>query len=155
MTKTTEVRLVGVLSVLFCLTGCLPVPVLPFGDRDGSRQNITDQVPGFIAVGKTTRAEVLLTLGEPDQKTDNDDRFQYVRASEEGGVGFMFGGAGRGGITGVPVTIRVLSVSFDGKGVVSGAQARRFVTRDFGPHISPRLHHEPWPLQPNDSPRVE
>ena len=142
-------------SGLFFLGGCLPVPVLPFGDRDGSRQNITDQVPDFIAVGKTTRADVLLTLGEPDQKTDNDERFQYVRASEDGGVGFMFGGAGRGGLTGVPVTIRVLSVSFDGNGVVSGAQARRFVTRDFGPHISPQLHDESWPTQPNASPDAE
>ena len=142
-------------SGLFFLAGCLPIPVLPFGDRDGSRQNITDQVPDFIAVGKTTRADVLLTLGEPDQKTDNDEPFQYVRASEDGGVGFMFGGAGRGGLTGVPVTIRVLSVSFDGNGVVSGAQARRFVTRDFGPYISPQLHDESWFTQPNASPNAE
>ena len=42
--------------------------------------------------GQTTRADVILALGDPDRKTNNDSRFHYVRATEEGGIAFMVGG---------------------------------------------------------------
>ncbi len=113
------------------LSGCLPIPVLPFGDAENSRQNITDKVPDFIVVGKTTRADVLLLLGDPDRKKDKDERFLYFRQSEEGGIAFLVGGAGRGGVVGTPVSFRVLTLVFDGSGVVVRAKARKLVVRDF------------------------
>lgn len=116
--------------VFFLLSGCLPIPVLPFGDTEQSRQNITDGVPDFIVVGKTTRADVLLLLGDPDRKKDNDRNFLYFRETEEGGVAFVVGGAGRGAIVGTPVTFRVLIVGFDAAGVVDDVNARKVTIRD-------------------------
>lgn len=125
-------RIGWVALLLSLLSGCLPIPVLPFGDTEGSRQNITDTVPDFLVIGKTTRADVLLMLGDPDEKTHNDGRFLYFRETEEGGIAFLVGGAGRGAVAGTPVTFRVLTVAFDRAGVVADVKARKLTRRDFG-----------------------
>ena len=134
------------------LTGCVPIPVPPLGDRAGSRGNLTDQVPEFIVIGKTSRVEVLLVLGEPDQTTDNDRQFIYRRLSEEGGIAFMYGGGGRGGVTGVPVTLRVLSLNFSENGVVSNARVGKRVERDFGQYLTPMLYDNPALTDSEDTP---
>lgn len=119
------------------LCGCLPIPALPTGDRPGTRQNISDSVPEFIIAGTTTRTEVLFKLGEPDHRGGDNSCFAYVRESEEGGVAFLYGGGMRGGVTGIPVTFRILSVDFNSKGVVDSVHFRTVVQRDFGPHLTP------------------
>ena len=127
----------GMLVALLVLSsGCVPFPVLPFGDQEWSRQNISDSVPEGIVLGQTTRADVILAIGDPDRRSKDDARFHYVRATEEGGVAFLFGGGLRGGVTGTPVTFRTLTITFDARGVVSGATTGKIVKRDFGPHIS-------------------
>lgn len=124
-------RVVWMVFVFSLLSGCFPIPVLPFGDTERSRQNVTDKVPDFIVIGKTARADVLLMLGDPDRKKDSDRHFLYFRETEGGGVAFVVGGAGRGAIAGTPVTFRILTVSFDTAGLVSDAQARKITIRDF------------------------
>lgn len=136
MNALQGLRIGSLALLLSLLSGCLPVPVLPFGDTERSRQNITDTVPDFIVIGKSTRADILLVLGEPDQKMDLDARFLYFRETEEGGMAFLYGGGGRGGITGTPIAYSVLTVGFDGRGIVTDVKARKIIRRDFGPNIS-------------------
>lgn len=125
-------RICWAASVLFLISACVPIPVLPFGDRPGFRQNIDGTVPAFIVPGQTTRADVLLALGEPDRREADDTSFLYVRETEEGGVAFMVGGGMRGGIIGTPVTVRLLRLTFNRAGVVTDAQAKIGTVRDFG-----------------------
>ena len=79
----------------------------------------------------------MLKLGAPDHRGRADSCFVYARASEEGGVAFLYGGGLRGGITGIPVTFKILSVKFTSEGIVESANFRTIVQRDFGPHITP------------------
>ena len=118
------------------LAGCLPIPALPTGDKPGTRQNISDSVPAFIVAGSTNKAEVILRLGAPDHRGRDDICFVYVRESAEGGVAFLYGGGLRGGLTGIPVTFKILSIRFSGEGIVESANFRTIVQRDFGPHIT-------------------
>ena len=133
-------------ALLLGLSGCVPIPTLPFGDKEWSRQNIGDSVPGFIVIGQTTRADVMLALGDPDRRAENDTRFFYVRTPEEGGIAFLVGGGMRGGVIGTPLTFRLLTIRFDASGVVSEAKSEKIVKRDFGTHISGEL---PWALLPD------
>ncbi len=119
------------------LCGCLPVPVLPTGDTPGSRSNLPGSVPEFMIPGRTTRAQVLLRLGEPDHRGRDDGCFVYFRKSVEGGVAFLYGGAMRGGVIGVPMTFRVLTLHFTREGVLESAGFRVVVQRDFGPYLTP------------------
>ena len=133
--KRTYATLIILLPAILC--GCLPIPALPTGDRPGTRQNITDAVPKFIIAGTTTRAEIILKLGNPDHRGSDDSCFVYVRESEEGGVAFLYGGGMRGGVTGIPVTFKILSVRFTNEGVADSINFRIVVQRDFGPHLTP------------------
>lgn len=136
----------ALVAVFLVASGCVPVPTLPFGDKDWSRQNIGDGVPGFVVIGQTTRADVILALGDPDRKTNNDSRFHYVRATEEGGIAFMVGGGLRGDIIGTPVTYRLLTVDFDARRVVTAAKSEKVVKRNFfGEHITGTLPQTLFP----------
>jgi len=139
-------RVAALTALLFLLSGCVPIPTLPFGDKEWSRQNIGDSVPGFIVVGQTTRVDVILALGDPDRKTKDDLRFFYARATEEGGIAFIVGGAMQAAVTGTPVTYRLLTVNFDARGVVSGAKSEKLVKRSFfGEHITAPLPQALFP----------
>jgi len=131
------------LLAILMLAGCVPIPIPATGDREDSRQNIADGVPDFIVAGQTTRADVLLALGDPDQRAEDDRCFLYLRTSDEGGIAFVYGGGGRGGITGQPVTFRMLTVTFDERGVVDAVRAETRVQRDFGPHLTKPPQCEP------------
>lgn len=110
------------LPVLCLMAACVPLPIPPMGDTADSRQNIGDSVPAFIAPGKTNRADVLLALGEPDERRNGDEIFVYVRKTDEGGIGFLVGGGMRGGLIGPPTTHRKLTIDFDRTGIVTSAR---------------------------------
>ncbi len=132
------------------LAGCvIPIPT-PAGDNPASRNNIGDAVPAFIAVGRTTRADVLLALGEPDLASQHGQLYTYVRVSSEGGVVLMVGaGMGAGGAIGSESMLyRFLTITFDKGGVVASARSEQTrcrqaqsgldsSTRDFGPCAYP------------------
>lgn len=133
-------RVTVLAAVLLVSSGCVPIPTLPFGDKNWSRQNIGDSVPGFIVTGQTTRADVILALGDPDRRTNNDNRFHYVRATEEGGIAFIVGGAASAAVTGTPITYFLLTVNFDARGIVTAAKSEKIVKRQFfGEHITGTL----------------
>ncbi len=82
--RTSLYTLVLVLGSV-TLPGCLPIPLLP-GDTSGTRLNIGSVVPDFVVVGKTTRSDVLLGLGEPDGASEHGRQFTYTRVTRKGGV---------------------------------------------------------------------
>lgn len=60
------------------LTGCVVIPYIS-GEIPPSEynRNVDKQTCSILEIGKTTRKEVLLKLGEPDKVLDNDDTFIY------------------------------------------------------------------------------
>ena len=117
---TSACRILVALTAM-TLAAC-PAPFFR-GDYPDSRQNIGDQVPDFIATGKTTRADVLLALGEPDDVSENAVQFTYTRRTGEGGVLFIVGGGGHVGAFGFEaITFRRLVILFDEAGVVTAAR---------------------------------
>jgi hypothetical protein len=81
-------RGLGLAIVLTALTGCMPVcpfyrsdtvcSVLMGGQRgDRMRQNVERATEDFPVVGRSTRAEVLLRLGEPDRWSEAEGSFTY------------------------------------------------------------------------------
>jgi outer membrane protein assembly factor BamE (lipoprotein component of BamABCDE complex) len=110
--------LIALISML--LVGC-PLPIIP-GDSGDSRQNIGDVVPDFIIRGRTTKADVLLALGEPDVVSEHGEWIVYLRKTSKGGVLFLVGGAGHvGGSSVEGMTYRRLTIHFDDLDVVTNA----------------------------------
>ncbi len=143
-------RLVACMLACACLAGCvIPIPTPP-GDMASSRLNIGDAVPAFIAVGRTTRDDVLLDLGEPDFVSQHEQIYTYVRVSSEGGV-MLVGGAGMGAggaIGSESMLYRFLTITFDKRGMVASARSEQARcrqaqpdqdsgTHDFGPCAYP------------------
>lgn len=125
-----------VLSGPMLLGACMPIPVLPSGDRPGSRGNLPDAVPGFVVAGRTTRAQVLLRLGEPDHRGPHDSCFVFVRESERGGIAFIVGGPMSGHVVGTPITFTILTLGFNEDGIVAWSRLRIVVRRAYIPHMS-------------------
>jgi hypothetical protein len=116
-----------------CLAGtlaaaCVPIPLMP-GDMDVSRTNIGATVPEFIVAGRTTRADVLLALGEPDGGGEEGDQFTYSRIASKGGMAFLVAGAagnsmGAGTFETRKMSYARLVVRFDSAGVVIEAKVQ-------------------------------
>jgi hypothetical protein len=110
--------LIALTSMMY--VACVPVPLL-HGDASYSRNNVGDKVPEFIVAGKTTKAEVLLSLGEPDGVSDNGIQFTYTRITGNGGIGFV----GKILYRAEGMTYRRLIILFDETGVVISAKHER------------------------------
>ena len=72
--KTPDVVLT--LSLLFFCAGCV---ILPTGELDTplSRGYLAQESLAFIQANSTTKAEILLTLGEPDLISPDEKHFLY------------------------------------------------------------------------------
>lgn len=103
--------------------GCVVIPTPKAGHHPDSRENVNDQTPERIRVGVTTREEVLLTLGEADYVSADEEVVTYGW-SKLAAVAFAMPlpGAGGGGL--VPGRSRFLVISFDKLGVVRSCQLR-------------------------------
>ncbi|MDN0084652.1 hypothetical protein QU487_18110 [Crenobacter sp. SG2305] len=124
--------------LLMTLAACIILP-LSEGPSPDTRQNITDQVPTFIVAGVTTRAEVLLRLGEPDGTTEHDLQFTYTKGVRTGGLGIlMCGGFNCGGGASSKMTYDRLTIQFDDKNVVTSSRLERISCweHDFGGKLS-------------------
>lgn len=120
------------------LTGCIVVPLSekPSLDR---RQNITDEVPAFIVAGVTTKADVLLMLGEPDGASANELQFTYTKGIRTGGVAIvMCAPGGCGGGSSATMAYDRLTIQFDDKNVVTSSWHERIRCNesDFGNNSS-------------------
>ena len=117
-------RCTGIVIVAVLLVGCVPLP-LASGDLDTSRRNVGDRLPDFIVAGRTTRADVLLALGEPDMVSEHGAWISYNRATRDSGAAYVFPyGSGAVYFT-ESVTYRRLIVYFDEQGAVIDAHADR------------------------------
>jgi len=116
----------AVLLLAFVLSAC-PVP-LPSGYIGASRENLDIGVRNQLKKGVTTRADVLLLLGEPDGIGPDDAWFAYGSVYGRGGVLFvLFAGGGAAGAGGEKMEYRRLVISFDPQGLMTDAD---FVDRE-------------------------
>lgn len=103
------------LFTLGLLSGC-PEVWLPAPDPQ-SRDEITEGAKRDIEVGKTTRIDVLLALGEPDQRASDDSWFTYGW-KRSWAVGLYPVAVGE-------ETVNRLTISFNENGIVSKADLER------------------------------
>ena len=116
----------GVLAVTIFIAGC-PVPI-PSGYSTSSRQNLNDESTGRLVAGVTTREDVLLMLGEPDNDGPNDSWLVYGSVYGKGGVLFvMCAGNDCGGVGSEKMEYRRLIITFNELGVMTNAE---FVSRE-------------------------
>ena len=66
----------GTVLTLINLTGCLIIPTDAY--LSYSRENIAEGPPAAVVPGKTTREEVLLNLGEPDEASWDEMELWYL-----------------------------------------------------------------------------
>jgi hypothetical protein len=100
---------------LSLLSGC-PEIWLPAAERT-SRDEVKEGSKLGIDVGKTTRIDVLLALGEPDGRASDDSSFTY-ESTRSWAVGLY-------PVAGGEVTLSRLVISFNDDGVVSKVDFRR------------------------------
>ena len=81
----------------FTLSGCVVIPIPRDSHPTGTRQSIAQEIVLTIIAGQTTKEEVLLTLGEPDEASEDGSRLAYHWFKTKGTIiviGFMFIGGG-------------------------------------------------------------
>jgi outer membrane protein assembly factor BamE (lipoprotein component of BamABCDE complex) len=81
-------RLAACLAIL-ALWGCVPLPATHVEKREFER-NIDEQSMLAFAIGKTTRREILLNLGQPDGVMDDERTFIYLADATEAGYKWRF-----------------------------------------------------------------
>jgi outer membrane protein assembly factor BamE (lipoprotein component of BamABCDE complex) len=95
---------------------CCAVPTIP--TTDTLRGPIDDETLSFIQVGKTTKEDVLLKLGNPSTCSEDEKSFKYCWVIVHG-IWFLLGGGGIIGKT------HWLSVQFDENGIVEKYECHR------------------------------
>jgi len=125
MNAVRAARLVAAMMACAAVAGCV-IP-LPSGESATTRRNVGDSAPESIIVGKTTRAEVVSLLGEPDSASQDGALMVFGRDTTRGGVMIVLPGAPAGflAVGWTDVTNRRLVVRFDAHGLVSDATMER------------------------------
>jgi len=119
-----SLHIIAALPLAAMLSGCLPLALpIPPGYEGGSRQNLGEDAGDFIGPAHTTRAEVLLRLGEPEGIATDESWMSYGCAFSRGGVivGFV---STHGAVLPCIESVgnRRLTVWFDGQGIVTTSQ---------------------------------
>jgi outer membrane protein assembly factor BamE (lipoprotein component of BamABCDE complex) len=114
-----------VLAAAAATSGCLIVPIPRSVEEEGIRATIGREELAFVHTGETTRREVLLTLGEPDDTQQQGQYYScYVvgasRTDVHWGVFIPAPGGGGAGASGVlrSGSRDFLLLRFDAAGVV-------------------------------------
>ncbi|HEY9171952.1 MAG TPA: hypothetical protein VI136_06700 [Verrucomicrobiae bacterium] len=102
----------AVLVAILVTPGCLVIPTPEF-NSGAARANISKHTANQFQPGQTTRADVILALGEPDAVSPNERDLAY-RAEKI--CGFWFVGGYYSGAAGVVSKDRCLVLSFDTEG---------------------------------------
>jgi hypothetical protein len=101
--------------------GCIILPT-PEMDSGETRANISQQTPAQFVPGETTRAEVILVLGEPDAITPDERKLVYRR---EQIIAIWFAGGGYTADAGSIESDRYLVAEFDTAGVLTKVEFSR------------------------------
>lgn len=112
---------IGILLLVLMpsLSSCYPpIPVLG-GVRQNSRANLESASGDWIVVGRTTRREVLMRLGEPDAGggSERQDSYVYESVIGRGGVAIL-----NPAMEWEKVEYRRLFIRFDAHGLVSSSR---------------------------------
>jgi hypothetical protein len=125
------------------LVACVPVAPLP-AESFGDRENLRAEAIAFIEVGKTTRAELLMRLGEADATALDSSWLLYrTREGLGGAVHILISGTGvpMGAIATQDFNFARLVVYFDVTGVVERVVPEgghcTFIGRGRGPGSRP------------------
>jgi outer membrane protein assembly factor BamE (lipoprotein component of BamABCDE complex) len=104
-----------VFALAMTSAGCLILPTPEF-DSGEARANIKKKTPAQFEPGKTTRAEVILALGEPDAVSPDECSLVY---RSEKVCGLWFVGGYYSGAGGTIERDRYLVAEFDAHGVLA------------------------------------
>lgn len=108
--------------LIFALSGCVA-----YVGSDSARSNLNVETVSKIIPRKSTKADVLMTLGQPDEVLADGKQFRYVRKYQ---LAVIFPGSGS---KPDPANRYVLSIEFDEQGIVS----RRDFTAPYELHDKP------------------
>lgn len=121
------IRLAIQLVIPLALSACLVVPIFPH-EHTESRKYVGENAPESFKPGTTTRADILLALGEPDIQSENHLRFTYTRKTSLGGMLLLIAGSGSGAaFGGESVAYSHLTVRFDDAGKLEDSRFERTV----------------------------
>lgn len=120
MTTPLERRIPGPILLVVWLSACVVIPTPEHGLRSG-RGAISEADMAGLAIGKTTREEVLLRFGEPSSYFDDGGRFIYTWSAK---AGYWFEGGSYQtavvpGDDGVIVHKYRVTLEFDEQGVLT------------------------------------
>lgn len=103
-------RLFAIAAALLLVTGCV---ILPLPEHGGWGESISPDAIDKLVPGTTSRAEVLLALGQSSMELLDDHAYVY-RWERNVGIFAMYGGD----TGGIPVP-RQLCLEFDNNGILS------------------------------------
>jgi len=111
------------LLLLLPLSACVVLPV-PLGEGHISAgREVSQESQGTLLVGATTRAEVLVRLGEPSAVWDDAGVVVYDWDRVQWLLVWVVGGAGRGAIGGMELPVHhMLLLQFDAAGILQRAE---------------------------------
>ncbi|MBN2514111.1 MAG: hypothetical protein JXB18_14325 [Sedimentisphaerales bacterium] len=101
--------------LIVCVSSCIVIPTPSF-DSGNARDNIKKETPFQFDLGKTTRADIILVLGEPDAVSPDELMLVY-RSEKIRGIYFV-GGAGYTGAAGAIMKDLYLVAEFDAHGLL-------------------------------------
>lgn len=135
MMQINRLALASAAAAGVALSGCVPIP-LASGYQDASRQNVPGAAPASIVEGASSRADVLLALGEPDRSADDESWFLYGSVYSKGGLVLVgaIGGPYAAALVGVgeeSMRYRLLTVRFDAAGIVSDVELTQQSCREW------------------------
>jgi hypothetical protein len=140
--------------LLFLINACVVIPIPRDSYPEGTRENITPDLLASFEPGRTTKAEVLQKLGEPDVVSEDGSRFAYLWIKIKATILWAVG-AGYSGGAGITDLKRqyVFSVIFDDEGLVleKGTLERRIF---FGVPPSPGQRPGEWLVRRIDNYQV-
>ncbi len=115
--------------IVWCVLLSISFSGCAYVGHSSSRSNLNEETASRIIPGKTTRAEVLAMLGQPDEISENGKQLTYVKKYELALIS-------PGGLN--PATRYLFIIDFDEQGIV----ARRIFISPYEFHDKP-IHEVP------------
>ena len=131
------IHLAGAILAIVPLAGCLIIPTDAYISY--SRENIAEEPPAAVVPEKTTREEVMLNLGEPDEASQDELELWYMASKMKA---IIIAGDRGGEIDRDYIHV----IRFDRKGVVESlrSDARN---ASFAEFAEPHFSRTPFSLQ--------
>lgn len=151
-------RVFWAIFLCLALAGCFAIPVAPYTEKPTygqSRANLSDSAAASIIPGKTTRSDVLLSLGPPDVAAVDESWFFYESdfLKKQSGVWLVVGFPGGGAVGRWPLSsamlFRRLYVTFTDKGIVATSESSEEECQDIHNWYAEYKTYPPTPKDPS------